>query len=375
MRVAYFSNHLVANRQHGIGRFSKCLYRALQRCQPAPELLPVSTWRGVADLDPEFASQAYIAGLGRRLTAAAWLSVRRPRVERMVPHNLDLLHVVALGYPVPTSLPTIVTVHDVGPLSHPQYFRRKDRLMMGRGLSHAIRQGATFVCVSESTRTELLKFHPNISESEIAVIPEGVEPDFSCESGPGAVGELLERFPSLGGKFFLSVGAASPRKNLGRVISAFSAIHKDVEEDLVFAGGAGWGSDGQGVEVPDSARRRIHQLGFVTDEELRGLYRRASAFIYPSLFEGFGLPLIEAMASGCPVLTSNTSSMPWVAGGAAFLVDPLEVKEIASGMIALSQDRNLSIDLAAAGLERSRHFNWDRVSEQYRQIYASVAKS
>jgi glycosyltransferase involved in cell wall biosynthesis len=176
-------------------------------------------------------------------------------------------------------------------------------------------------------------------------------------------------------RFVLFVGTLEPRKNLMRLVQAYAGLPASVRRhvSLVIAGGPGWLSETLRREVAERGLAdRVRFIGYVRDEDMAPLYSLATVFAYPSLYEGFGLPVLEAMACGVPVLTSNVSSLPEVAGGAAVLVAPTDVDAIADGLTQLLDDTALAAKLVARGLEWSTNFSWDRCARETLAVYESV---
>jgi glycosyltransferase involved in cell wall biosynthesis len=285
-------------------------------------------------------------GFGGRGRAAAivrdawWYPVALPRRAR----GLDVLHCPTFRGPFHSAVPVVVTVHDLAVLRHPGMFnkwsRRYSRLAVPR-----VAQGARrLIAVSEFTRRELVELL-RVVEDKIRVIPNAVGAPFGPE-GPKAEGDYV-----------LAVGTLEPRKNLARAVEAA----RRVGVELRVAGARGWG----GVEAPGAT-----WLGEVSDEELAALYRGARVVVYPSLYEGFGIPVLEAMACGTPVVTSAGGATEEVAGGAAVLVDPLDPASIAAGLDQAASRRE---ELAARGLERARGFTWYRVAAETRKVYEEAA--
>jgi glycosyltransferase involved in cell wall biosynthesis len=174
--------------------------------------------------------------------------------------------------------------------------------------------------------------------------------------------------------YILNVGTLEPRKNLAGLLQAFArARRKGLPHSLVVVGANGWGNSSVERLVDElGIREHVHVSGFVDDQTLPRLYAAADFFVYPSLYEGFGLPVLEAMACGAPVITSNVSSMPEVAGGAALLVDPRSTDELCDAMLRLAGDGQLRSLLRVKGKERAGQFSWERTAEQTWQIYQEV---
>lgn len=281
-------------------------------------------------------------GGGGRLASLArdtwWYHLGLPRRAR----RADVLHCTTFRAPLRARPPVVVTVHDLALLRHPEAFPPWHRLYGRAGLRQVVRAAAAVVAVSEFTRRETESLL-GVPAERIRVVPNAVEPLFSPE-GPRAEGE-----------YALAVGTLEPRKNLPRAVEA--ARRAGVE--LRVAGARGWG----GVEVPG-------RVGRVTDEELAALYRGALCLVYPSLYEGFGIPVLEAMACGCPVVTSRGGACEETAGGAAVLVDPLDVDAIAAGIRNALGRRE---ELRAAGLRRAGQFSWSRSADAVAALWRELA--
>jgi glycosyltransferase involved in cell wall biosynthesis len=203
------------------------------------------------------------------------------------------------------------------------------------------------------------------------VVYEGVADVFRQPPDLEVVRQLRER---IGGPFFLTAGSFNPRKNLLRVCQAFASKLDQIPHKLVLVGTRGWDDDAVWKELgSERLRGRVHALGLVNDRELAALYSIADGLIFASLFEGFGLPVIEAMAAGCPVITSSTTSLPEVAGDAGILVDPLDTTAIASAMLRVASDRVLREELVAKGRERAPAFSWKKAREITSGMYREQA--
>ena len=262
-----------------------------------------------------------------------------------LPHDargLDVLHCPTFRGPVRSRVPVVVTVHDLAVLRHPGTFNQWTRRYSRFAVPRVARAARRVITVSEFTRREVVELL-GVPEERIRVIPNGVEAPFVAE-GPRAEGDYV-----------LGVGTLEPRKNLRAAADAA----KQTGVELRVAGAQGWG----GVEVDG-------WLGRVSDDELAALYRGARCLVYPSLYEGFGIPVLEAMACGTPVVTSRGGATEEVAGGAAVLVDPHDVASIAAGIEEASARRD---ELVALGLERARAFTWDRVAAETRTVYEEAA--
>jgi len=236
-----------------------------------------------------------------------------------------------------------------------------------------VKRVAHVITISEFSKERILA-HTNINESRITVIPNGVDERFQ----PLSQVEVFERLGALGlpsGHYVLCVGSLEPRKNLARLLQAWSSIQADIPNDiwLVLTGKRGNSRVFANAAGLDVLPPRVHLTGHVSDELLPALYAGALAFAYLSVYEGFGLPPLESMASGTPALVGNRASLPEVVGDAAVQVDPFDIEAIADGLLRLVEDRSLREDLVQKGLERAKQFSWDRTAEQTWRVLEEVA--
>jgi len=259
--------------------------------------------------------------------------------------HVDVLHCTIFRAPPRAHVPTVLTVHDLAVLRHPEVFPLWTRLYGRSALRPTIRSADRVIAVSEFSKREVVEL-TGLDERLVDVVPNGVEGVFSS-NGPAASGE-----------YALAVGTVEPRKNLARTIEA--TARAGIELRVV--GDPGWGE----VSV---AGAHVRRLGFVPDEELAALYRGARCLVFPSLYEGFGIPVAEAMACGTPVVTSAGSAMADVVGGAGVLVDPLDPGSIADGIDEADRRRD---ELVRLGLERASLFTWKRAAEAAVTAYAKA---
>jgi glycosyltransferase involved in cell wall biosynthesis len=254
----------------------------------------------------------------------------------------DVLHCPTYRGPLRSSVPLVVTVHDLAVLRHPEAFNRWTRTYSPRVVPGVLRAARRVIAVSQFTRRELVELL-GVPDEKIRVVPNAVGDEFTRE-GPAEKGDYV-----------LAVGTLEPRKNLDRLVEAV----RSTDRELRVVGARGWG----GVEVRGNG---VRWLGEVDDAELARLYRGATCVAYPSLYEGFGIPVLEAMACGVPVVTARGTAMEEVADGAAVLVDAGDPAEIAAGIERAASERET---LVPRGLERARAFRWDAVAAATVEVY------
>jgi glycosyltransferase involved in cell wall biosynthesis len=259
--------------------------------------------------------------------------------------RVDVLHCPTHRAPVRSQVPLVVTFHDLAVLRHPGTFNRWTRTYSRLTLPRVARTARRLIAVSEFTKRELLELL-DVPEEKVRVVPNAVGPPFALE-GDAADGDYV-----------LAVSTLEPRKNLPRLVDAFQRAHLNGCRLLV-AGARGWG----GVQLDGDG---VNWLGQVGDEELARLYRGARCVAYVSLYEGFGLPVLEAMACGAPVVAARTAAAEEVSGGAAVLVDPLDPDAIAAGLAEAVDRRD---ELRAQGLERARAFSWADAARATVEVY------
>lgn len=368
MKVLYFSDALAKRRRFGLGRYAEELAEALGEVASDVTLVPAAAHSEAAPPD----GMAVLSG-GRRILAGAWSTVGLPWVEWLAP-SFDVLHNVEMAYPVATRQPEVVTFHDLGPLTHPEWFSKSRPRLKQAAVDRARRHSDAIVCVSQATADALVGIAGEDIRERVRVIHEGVggfwfeQPSLDDLDG-------LSDLPPDDTPFFLWMGSKlNPRKNLNRIVEGFERAAREIPHHLVLAGAVGWDAEAVLEQIRCSpVADRIHRPGFVTDEQLRALYARATGFLYVSRLEGFGLPILEAMAAGGAVVTSSVSSMPEVAGDAALLVDPLDVGAIADAALRLATDDALADDLRQRGASRARTFGWDACAREVAAVYRSLS--
>ncbi|MBI4035759.1 glycosyltransferase family 4 protein [Candidatus Daviesbacteria bacterium] len=296
----------------------------------------------------------------QRLWTQAGLSLQTFR------DNLDLLFVPAHTLPViiKPGLKTVVTVHDLGSQYLPSMHQLKQRLYLGFMQRYQLQKATKIITVSKATKIDLID-REGIDPAKIQTVYEGYDKSLFKPVRSDTLVYSLRQYGLEPGGYFLFVGTVQPRKNLERVISAFSKlISPTFSKKLVIIGSKGWLSDDI-YQLPKKlgVEDRVKFLGYVPDEKLPVFYSGAAALIFPSLFEGFGLPIIEAQACGCLVITSNLSSMPEIAGKGAIYVNPYKINDIVEGMRKVD-DGKLRMEKIKEGFENVKRFSWEKCAKE-----------
>ena len=368
----------------GVGHYTRQLVRAVARLDPRHRYTllmprPMRIWSRRRMRTPTFAEpnvDVALAGWTASLRARMARRLGRPiSLGRVVDHPPgDVFHAPNNVFPYRLRARRhVLTVHDVTLCLFPEWHPPRRLAEMAPLVRPSIMGADHVITPSEATRTDVLKLLP-IDPERVSVIPHGVDPAFA----PRSVAEIEAGVAPFGlrrGEYLLSLATVEPRKNVLRTLEALERTPPEVGP-LAVAGGPGWND----VDIVAALARleaagRVRRLGYVPDEARPALIGGARAFVYPSLYEGFGLPPLDALACGTPVLTSNVSSLPEVVGDAAILVDPRDVRAIADGLVRLWHDDGLRGELRARGLARAREFSWERTARLTLAVYERVLDS
>jgi glycosyltransferase involved in cell wall biosynthesis len=291
-------------------------------------------------------------------------------------------HVLPLGAPLRRGMRSVVTIHDLGYLHFPTAHTRAQRLYLQLSTRWSARAATGLIALSQATRDDLVRF-AGAQPNKITIVHHGLSRRFRPVDDQATIAAVQAKY-GIRPPYFLYVGTIQPRKNLVRLIEAFASLENrewalgDGQASIVshppspipqlaIAGKTGWLAgeiERQATRLFGANNQAVRFTGYVADDDLPALLSGALAFVFPSLYEGFGMPVLEAMACGVPVLTATTSSLPEVAGDAALLVDPEDTAAIAAGLARLASDRLLRDDLRSRGLARAAMFTWARCAEE-----------
>ncbi|MFV9504610.1 MAG: glycosyltransferase family 4 protein [Oscillochloridaceae bacterium umkhey_bin13] len=362
----------------GIGRYTRGLIRAAVALDPTIQYTLFYAARGLPPTSPYLAELRNLCAnhrnvrarpipLSPRLLTILWQRLRLPLRAEYLVGPLDLLHAPDFVLP-PTRARTLLTVHDLTFLVHPECAEAGLRAYLSQAVPRALARTHMVLVDSQATANDLARLL-GVTGPHVRLLYPGVEPQF--RPLPPEATEPVRQQLGLPAQFLLFVGTLEPRKNLVRLLEGFAQADLPASTALVIAGKRGWLYEEVFAKLAQlRLETRVRLLDFVTDEQLPALYNLAQAFVYPSLYEGFGLPVLEALACGTPVVTAKTSSLIEVAGQAAILVDPYDPTAIATGISTALQT---APDLRAAGPIQARHFNWATTAQTLLTCYAELA--
>lgn len=308
--------------------------------------------------------------------ARIWQRIRLPLPVELITGFLDIYHSPDFTLPPTLSdIPTLLTVHDLSFLRAPESAAPGLRGYLEIAVKRSVKLATHVLADSQSTKDDLIELYAT-PEDKITVLYSGVSSDFRPITDPNRLMKIRQHY-KLGEKpFVLSVGTLQPRKNHATLIKAFEQAFRDSEYNLVLAGGRGWSYEEVHALVRSRGlQHRVLFPGFVADEDLSALYSSADVMTFPSLYEGFGLPVLEAMACGVPVLASNTSCLPEVAGGAALFVNPRNIEAMSDALLKLVSNVDLRKTLREKGFERVEQFSWQSSAEKLLGVYRDLAQS
>ena len=296
-------------------------------------------------------------------------------LDNALPQSVSLVHATDHRIPRLKNRPVVATLHDAIALSHLNGLRYRWKGLRAFIFKRTTRWATQIITVSEHSKKEIVKWF-GIPEGKITVTPLGVDDDWHREVGKDELARVRAAY-SLPERFFFFVGTLQPRKNVRRIIDAHTSLPPPLrgEVPLIIAGRHGWMCDAEVAELQSCQDGTLRWLQYVPSEDLLPIFKHATALVWPSLNEGFGLPVLEAFAAGLPVVTSNTTSLPEVAGDAALLVDPENTGDIADAMRQMATDDALRSDLRARGRARAKQFTWDRTARQTIEVYRKAIES
>jgi glycosyltransferase involved in cell wall biosynthesis len=375
VRILVDARCLAEPNPSGVGQYSAELLRALLALDRENEYVLLTTgWnRPVLPFPlPKNARQVHVRVPHKLLNASVVLA-KRPTVTELAGGAFDLCFLPNLDIvSVPPELPYVLTVHDASWRLFPELYSTKMRLWHAATRPDAlIKNAAVIVTPSLATKRDVVRLFGKPAERVVA-IPHGVSPAFSPDRKPDDHGWRSKLH--LPKRFVLFVGTIEPRKQVNVLIEGVAEYRRQTGDDIALVLAGGWGWDAEAAKALVRRNPWVRSLGYVPNEARPALYRSAVGLVWPSAYEGFGMPIVEAMASGTPVITSFISSMPEVAGNAAILVDPHDPMDIGLALGQLLSSEELRKRLREAGLVRASHFSWKKTAEETLRAFETATR-
>ena len=358
----------------GIARYTRGLVGALAELDAANRYVLFSAGRDRTGKTwpPNFSLRSL--PITDRHLAMAWQRLCVPIPIELFTGRADVFHSPDFVLPPVRSARTVLTVHDLSFIRHPECFHKPLLAYASRSIPRSVSRADVILADSESTRQDLFELL-HVPEDRVFVVYPGVDSRFRPQEDAEVIRAVLCRC-GIRRPFILGLGTLQPRKNFSRLIRAYDLLRRDhhIPHQLVIAGAKGW-LYADIEETIDVLGLHEHVLlpGFVADDELPALYSAADVFAFPSLYEGFGIPVLEAMACGTPVVTTPVSSLPEAAGDAALFVGPEDVEALADALWQLIDDGELRDELRGRGFQQARRFTWAQAAESVLSIYQSLA--
>ena len=367
----------------GIGRYTRQLVRALLALDTRNEYVLLTASGGLRATYLSFQSIAEHANVRRidlplsdRSLNILWHRLRLPLWVELVSGALDVFHSPDFALPPVHRARTLLTVHDLSFMRVPECSAPGLRSYLLRVVPASVRRADVVLADSESTRMDMIELL-GVDPDRVRVIYAGVEPCFQRVRDQSVLEAVRNRY-RLPARFVLGLGTLQPRKNFERLIAAYAQMRGEARSGLklVIAGGLGWMCEGIFRRVEElGLQDEVLFSGYVADEDLPALYSMAEVFAFPSLYEGFGLPPLEAMACETPVVASNVSSLPEVLGDAALSVDPLDVPALAQAMLRVLNDAALRAALVRRGVAQARKFTWEQAAGKLLEVYTEARRT
>lgn len=378
MEIGFDITVLVEDKRTGIGNYVYSLLQALLKIDQKNKyaLLGITPLKAYSYIRrPEFLNKQNVELKAYRMPSklfhrifAVWQTLKFPPVEWFT-GDIDVFHSFDWFCPPTKKAKTVATIFDVTPLTHPEWHTSGNIKQHARRLKAIQKQADFVITISQASKKDIVKIL-KISSEKITVAYPGVdEKKFYPVKNKFLLTRVLEKY-NLKPGYILFVGTIQPRKNIARLIKAYEILRREkkFKQSLVLVGRRGKGAE------KFKSKEGVILTDYILDEDLPFIYNAARVFVYPSLYEGFGIPIIEAMACGCPVVTSNISSMPEVVGKAAVLVNPYNIKDIAKGIKEILDNTKFSDKLRSVGIERVKKFTWGKCAKTTLKTYQKLVK-
>jgi glycosyltransferase involved in cell wall biosynthesis len=310
----------------------------------------------------------HFENIPKKITDLVWHS---PVPRKWILGKVDILHSTTFCTPQDHYGKLIVTIFDISFLIVPECHTEANRQHCLKGTLDAVRYADCIIAISDSGKRDLVHYFD--ADPDQVVVTHLAAKDIFTPRGLDERTQVLEKY-RIPGDFIFIVGSYEPRKNIGTLVRAYMNLPQHVKNhySLVIAGGKGWLNSDIDVLIEAQDTARIRRIGYVDERDLAALYSAATVFVYPSYYEGFGLPILEAMSCGTPVIASNTSSMPEIGSGAALYFDPTDARQLTALLLGVTGDENLQNELSRKGIERAGEFSWDKTARATLKIYEEL---
>jgi len=373
MRIGIDARSILKQRT-GVGNYTFNLIKHLSRLDGENRyVLFYSHHLNVKSVIPEMEKRNFenrFIRFPNKLLNFMWATVKWPKIDRFV-GKVDVYHSPTFCLNALARGRSLFTIHDLNFLAYPRFAIRSGRWHYAFKIKSYAEEADAIIAVSRSTKAEILKYL-KVPEEKIQVIYEGCSPAFRPLPRDESKRKIREKY-NIPGDFILYVGTLEPRKNLKGLIQAYHRSRAREDFLLVLAGGKGWKYKHIFRLVSQlDLKDKVIFTGYVPDSDLPALYSSASLFVYPSFYEGFGLPPLEAMACGIPVIVSRTTSLPEVVGDAGVYVDPMEVEQISTAIDTVLADAQLRHTLQKRGLKRAKLFTWEKTARETLKLYRKL---
>jgi glycosyltransferase involved in cell wall biosynthesis len=366
--ASVLANGLISNSLDGIGTYTNEIIKGLKSTPDVyPELYAFSGIQHPPTLPKIIHAGRFHWQVGTSLTIGRQFTELATNGQ-----HLDVVHATDHLVPRLKSIPVVATLMDAIPLAHPEWVGYHFKTPINEAWRRTFSWATRIITISEFSKHEIVRWF-KIPTERIDVIPLGVDLSWSEKPSEYATSKLRERL-SLPHKFLLNIGTLQPRKNIERLLDAHERLTSDEQQafPLLIVGRLGWGCENLVKRLHTSDPNRIRWLSRLDQHDLHIIMHLAHGFVFPSLYEGFGLPLLEAFASGTPVAAADSSALPEVSAGCAHLFDPEDVESMAHALGKLIHDSNANNQLISKGLRRAKHFTWEKTTKSTLASYLSA---
>jgi glycosyltransferase involved in cell wall biosynthesis len=376
--IAIDGNHMLGEHVVGMGQYARGLLQAMAKADPGSEYLVFALGRSTRLGTPPVLAPnvSYrVRPVSGRVHERLLLAGLSPPMELLVGRRPDIcIWPNFVSWPTLPGVGNVVVIHDLGFLLHSQFMTSHDRDYYSILVPRALRRADRVIAVSSNCKRELCE-HLAVPAERIAVVPPAIEPGRFHPRSEEEI-ERVTQAHGVRGPYILYTGTVEPRKNLVSLLNAYAALPQALRDafTLVLAGGQGWLDGDIRRRLDELSTMRIITTGYVSDADLPALYSGARLFVYPSLYEGFGMPPLEAMACGVPVITSNNSSLPEVVGDAGVMVSATDIDELSSAIERVLTDEDLAAAMRTRGLLRAAHLTWAHSASLMGDVLAELGR-